>query len=148
MVADERHSVDRFQSCARILSTRSLVVLMPRPGRRSTLRVARHTPTHPSRPFMKTIMVRYKTSSTTHADANAALIRAVFDELRARAPGGLRYTSYRLADGVTFVHIATHDSDNPLTSLPAFKAFQAELKDRCVELPVVTELSVVDSYGH
>jgi quinol monooxygenase YgiN len=97
---------------------------------------------------MKTVMVRYKTSSPAQADANAALVRAVFDELRAGMPGGLRYASYRLADGVTFVHIATHEASNPLTALPAFKAFQAQLKDRCVELPVVTELSPVDSYGY
>jgi hypothetical protein len=95
----------------------------------------------------KTIMVRYSTSRE-HADANAASVRAVFDELRARAPAGLHYASYRLPDGVTFVHVATHavEGDNPLTSLPAFKAFQAQLKERCVEAPVVTELSVVDSY--
>jgi hypothetical protein len=97
---------------------------------------------------MKTIMVRYQTAAA-HADTNASLVRAVFDELRARAPGGLRYASYRLADGVTFVHIATVETpdENPLTALPAFKAFQSELKSRCVELPVVTELTVVGSYG-
>jgi len=97
---------------------------------------------------MKTIMVRYKTSEET-GDANAALVRAVFEELRTRAPGGIRYASYRLADGVTFVHIATvaAPEDNPLTALPSFKAFQSQLKDRCVELPVVTEVSVVGSYG-
>ena len=94
---------------------------------------------------MKTIMVRYKTSATA-AEANANLVRAVFDELRARAPGGLRYTSYRLDDGVTFVHIATHGSDNPLTSLPAFKSFQAKLTERCVELPAFSELAILDSY--
>jgi hypothetical protein len=97
---------------------------------------------------MKTIMVRYKTSET-HAETNANLVRAVFDELRACAPGGLRYGSYRLADGATFVHIATlaTPDQNPLTALPSFQAFQKELKARCVELPVVTELFAVDSYG-
>jgi hypothetical protein len=98
---------------------------------------------------MKTIMVRYKTSSEATGDTNATLVRAVFEELRTRAPGGIRYTSYRLADGVTFIHIASVETrgDNPLTALPAFKAFQGQLKDRCVEAPVVTDLSVVGSYG-
>jgi hypothetical protein len=98
---------------------------------------------------MKTIMVRYKTSSEATGDTNATLVRAVFEELRTRAPGGIRYTSYRLADGVTFIHIASVETrgDNPLTALPAFKAFQAQLKDRCVEAPVVTDLSVVGTYG-
>jgi hypothetical protein len=97
---------------------------------------------------MKTILVRYRTSDA-HAEANAALVRAVFDELRARAPTGLRYTSYRSVDGTTFVHIATlaTPSENPLALLPSFKAFQAALRDRCLEPPVVTELSALDSYS-
>jgi hypothetical protein len=102
----------------------------------------------PRRLVMKTIMVRYKTSEA-HADTNEGLVRAVFNELRSRAPEGLRYVSYRLADCVTFVHIATLETpdENPLAILPSFKAFQQQLKDRCVESPVVTELSAVDSYG-
>jgi len=97
---------------------------------------------------MKTLMVRYKTAEA-HAQANEELVRAVFEELRSRAPEGLRYASYRLEDGVTFLHIATLQTPdhNPLSALPAFKAFQAQLKDRCVEAPVVTELSAIDAYG-
>lgn len=38
---------------------------------------------------MKTTMIRYKTSEA-QAEANAALVRAVFDELRSVAPEGLR----------------------------------------------------------
>ena len=97
---------------------------------------------------MKTILVRYKTSEA-HAGANEALVRAVFDELRGRAPGGIRYASYKLEDGVTFIHIATLETpeENPLAALPTFKAFQRQIKDRCVEPPVVTEVSIVGSYG-
>src|SRR5262249_53981348 len=96
---------------------------------------------------MRTIMVRYKTSEAT-GDTNASLVRAVFEELRARAPRGIRYTTYRLGDGVTFIPIASvrTPDENPLPALPAFKAFQAQLKDRCVEPPAVTDLSVVGSY--
>lgn len=66
---------------------------------------------------MKTLMVRYKTAAA-HAEANEELVRAVFDELRSRAPEGLRYASYRLADGVTFVHLATLQvpDENPLVA--------------------------------
>jgi quinol monooxygenase YgiN len=96
---------------------------------------------------MKTIMVRYKTSSPETSDKNAALVRAVFEELRAKAPGGIRYASYRMADGVTFVHIATHEgATDALTTLPSFKEFQKDIKSRCAEPPVVTELSPVGSY--
>lgn len=98
---------------------------------------------------MKTVMVRYKTSSKKHAEENAELVRAVFAQLAERAPEGLRYASYRLEDGVTFVHLATVASPgaNPLTSLPAFKAFTKEIESRCVEPPVVAEMHAVGSYG-
>ena len=95
---------------------------------------------------MKTIMVRYKTKPE-HADANVSLVRAVFEELRQRAPQGLCYASYRMADGVSFVHIATHTEPSPLTSLPAFQAFQAQIRERIEEPPQVTELFAVGSFG-
>jgi quinol monooxygenase YgiN len=97
---------------------------------------------------MKTTMVRYKTEEM-RGDENQLLVRAVFNELRASAPTGLRYAVYRLADQVTFVHIATFEAadHHPLTDLAAFKAFQRQLGDRCVDQPVVTEVTIVDSYG-
>ena len=97
---------------------------------------------------MRTVMVRYKTSEA-HAAAKEALVHAVFDELREKTPTGIGYTTYRLADGVSFVHVATMVSadGDPLTRLPAFKASQKGIADRCVELPVVTEMSAVDSYA-
>lgn len=96
---------------------------------------------------MKTIMVRYKTSQA-QAAANEALVRAVFAELGAERPAGLRYASYRLADGA-FVHVATVErlDENPLTALPAFKAFQRDLRARCEEPPVITEMSPIGVYA-
>lgn len=95
---------------------------------------------------MKTIMVRYKTKPE-HAETNAALVRAVFEALREQAPAGICYASYRLADGVSFVHVATHAAPNPLSTLPAFQAFQAQIRERIEEPPVVTELFAIGSYG-
>ena len=95
---------------------------------------------------MKTIMVRY-TTKPEHADANVTSVRAVFEELRQRAPHGLCYASYRLSDGVSFVHLATHSEANPLTSLPAFLAFQAQIRERVVEPSQVTELFAIGSFG-
>ena len=96
---------------------------------------------------MKTIMVQYKTTEA-QATANKALVRAVFDELSNQRPWGVRYASYRLADGLTFLHVATIDTPdvNPLSALPSFKNFQKDLRARCVEPPVVTELSLIGSY--
>ena len=97
---------------------------------------------------MKTMMIKYKTSQA-RAEENAALIRGVFDEIRAREPRDLRYVAYREADGVTFVHLATITSPEKdwINALPAFKAFQAQLRERCVEPPVVSELDALESYG-
>ncbi len=95
---------------------------------------------------MKTIHVRYKVTAE-HAGANEAAIRAVFDELRASAPTGMRYASFRTDDG-TFVHVASFDgAANPLLALPAFTAFQRQLEGHFLERPVVTTLSTVDAYG-
>jgi hypothetical protein len=98
---------------------------------------------------METIMVRYKTTSAAHADTNAALVRAVFAELTAAAPASLHYACYRLEDGVSFMHVATMEdrNKNPLVTLPAFRAFQAKLSERCDGPPVITTLSVVGSYA-
>ena len=95
---------------------------------------------------MKTIMVRYKTKPE-HAEANLALVRAVFESLHKLAPAGVCYASYRLEDGVSFVHIATHAEPNPLSSLPAFLAFQEQIKQRIEGPPLVTELFAVGAYG-
>ena len=74
---------------------------------------------------MGTNVVRYRTRPE-RADENQSLIEAVFAELDADRPEGLRYASFRLADGVSFVHVATVDTaddSNPLTATPAFGRF-------------------------
>ena len=74
------------------------------------------------------------------------MIEGVFQELRARAPNGVRYLALRLADG-TFVHISvTEDGASPLTRLEAFQAFQRGIKERCLEPPQVSEATVVGSH--
>jgi len=97
---------------------------------------------------MKTIMVRYSTRAD-QAEENARLIREVFESLRQTAPVGITYASYRLDDGVSFVHIASIDDpeNNPLQGLSAFKAFTAGVKDRCDVAPVTSVLHEVGSYS-
>src|SRR5882672_4086022 len=95
----------------------------------------------------KNTIVRYEVKPEA-ADENARLVEAVFAALAEVDPGGLRYTTYRLADGVTFVHVATQEgADNPLATLPAFAEFQREIKDRCVAPPVPSDATIVGSYG-
>ena len=46
---------------------------------------------------------------------NEELVRDVYDELPRTRPGGLRYATFRLPDGVSFLHLAeTEDRTNPL----------------------------------
>ncbi len=97
---------------------------------------------------MKRMMVQYKVKPERAAD-NQQYIERVFAELRATAPEGVRYVSFRGSDGVTFVHLVsveTESGENPLDTLPAFKAFQAEIGERFAEQPTFTDLSEVGSY--
>jgi len=97
---------------------------------------------------METTIVRYKVRADK-ADENIAFIRQVFAELDASKPEGLRYVSFNLADGVSFVHIAvveSADGENPLPKTAAFKDFIADIKDRCTEPPVASSADIVGSY--
>src|ERR1700691_48673 len=83
-----------------------------------------------------TKVIRYRTKPE-QADENERLIRAVFAELAQEGPAGLHYATFRLDDGVSFVHVAVLDGEeNPLTSSPAFAAFQAGIAERCGEGPM------------
>ena len=81
---------------------------------------------------------------------NQALVETVFAELAANAPAGLRYATLRLADEVSFVHVAaveTEDGTNPLTQTPAFAEFLRGIADRCDEGPAASDATLVGSYG-
>ncbi len=98
---------------------------------------------------MQATVVRYRTASG-RGDENQRLVEQVFEELAARRPDGLRYTTLRLDDGVSFVHVAVVDTDdgsNPLTTTPAFEAFVQDIAARCDEPPVATAATVIGSYG-
>ena len=95
---------------------------------------------------MRHVMVRYKVKPDRVAE-NEELVRAVYEELAGTEPAGLRYATFRLDDGVSFVHIAVTSSEpSPLPRLSAFKRFQARIADRCDEPPVVTELREIGAF--
>jgi hypothetical protein len=96
---------------------------------------------------MKRVMVRY-TVKPEAAEHNAELVRAVYAELAQVDPEGLRYATFVLDDGITFVHLATHDEHNPLPGLASFRAFQEGIGDRCDSPPVVTQLTEVGSFRY
>jgi hypothetical protein len=94
----------------------------------------------------RTSVIRYRTRPDA-ADENERLVKAVYAALAEASPSDLEYATYRLADGVTFVHVARlPDTENPLGALPEFAEFQRELPDRCVEQPAPSGATVVGSY--
>jgi hypothetical protein len=93
---------------------------------------------------MRRTVIRYRTKPEM-ADRNAELVAAVFAELKAARPEGLRYMSLRLEDD-TFIHVVetvTDDGSSPLPKLAAFAAFQNGIRDRCVEPPLPQGATIV-----
>jgi hypothetical protein len=94
-------------------------------------------------------IVRYRVKPE-HVAENERLVWAVYEELDRDRPPGLRYLTIRESDGVSFIHVAfvdTTDGKNPLTTVAAFKAFQADVKNRCDIPPAPNDVEVVGSYG-
>jgi hypothetical protein len=98
---------------------------------------------------MKRLMIRYRLKPGRTAE-NERYIASVFEQLHRDRPQGLRYASFKLPDGVSFVHIVSHEAaegGDALRALPAFQAFTAGIKERCEDPPVATELEEVGSYA-
>ena len=96
---------------------------------------------------MGSSMVRYKVRPD-RAGENEALVKAVYEQLARERPEGLHYATFRLPDGVSFMHVV-FETDQPgsiLGATAAFKAFVADIESRCDEPPVTTALTVIGSY--
>jgi hypothetical protein len=96
---------------------------------------------------MRRVIVRYKVKPELVGE-NEQLIRTVFEELARVQPAGLRYASFKLADGVSFVHVASIETPegNPLTALASFKAFSRDIAARCDEAPVALDAEPIGNY--
>jgi hypothetical protein len=97
---------------------------------------------------MKQLIVRYKVKPA-QADHNAELVRAVYAELEQVRPGGFHYGTFRLDDGLTFIHLVSHDEDDgvdPLPKLEAFRRFRDGVRERCDEVPVANEVQEIGSF--
>ena len=94
---------------------------------------------------MKRTLIQYK-AKPDRADQNETLIKAVFEELHAKAPDGVRYLALRLADGA-FVHLVeTSEGGFSVPSLTAFRAFQTGIPERTIEPPRSNEVTIVGNY--
>jgi hypothetical protein len=92
------------------------------------------------------VMIRYKLKRE-EAEREPELLRAVFEEIESVRPDDLRYASFRLEDGVSFVcFVETGGGPGPLQRLDVFRRYRAALGARCEEPPAMTELHGVGSY--
>ena len=96
---------------------------------------------------MDRVIVRYKLKPGS-VEENEQLVREVYKQLSSEEPENFKYATYKLEDGLTFIHVAMHESGkNPLTGLTAFKNFQLGIKERCAELPEVNHVTEIGSYA-
>jgi hypothetical protein len=97
---------------------------------------------------MPTVIVRYRTKPE-RAEENQQLVEQVFAALDEIHATGFAYASFRLEDGVSFVHVVVEE-DGPgsvsLADVPAFREFQAGIADRCDEQPVAAGATVVGAH--
>ena len=64
-------------------------------------------------------------------DDNAALVRAVFEELAQKRPDGFRYAVFQLPETRQFIHLyADEGSTTGVQGLASFQAFVAGAEDR------------------
>jgi hypothetical protein len=94
---------------------------------------------------MRRVLVRYRVKPEL-VEENERLVREVYVELARTEPDGLRYATFKLDDGVTFVHLAVQGDDNPLPRTEAFQRFVENIRERCDEPPVTAVLEELGSY--
>jgi hypothetical protein len=97
---------------------------------------------------MEKVIVRYKLKPG-RVEENEQLVKEVYQQLHREKPEGLNYATFKLEDGLTFIHIAIYNGDGkaPLPGFEAFKNFATAIKERCDEPPVVHQVTEIGAYG-
>ena len=97
---------------------------------------------------MKAAKIQY-TVQPGFVEQNKQNIAKVMEELRAANHPGLRYSTYVLEDGKSFMHFVMYNdekSETVIPNLPSFKHFQTELRASNPEvMPKFENLSIVGS---
>ena len=95
---------------------------------------------------MRHTMVTY-TVKPGREEENAALVRAVFEELAQTRPAGLRYAAFYLPDPRQFMHLYTDEgSTTGVQALDSFKAFVAGAEDRHEQPAIFTQPELIGDY--
>ena len=94
---------------------------------------------------MDRMVMRYRVRPD-QVERHLGLLDAVYRELESVRPDGLRWATYRLEDGVSFIDVvAGEDLPGPLPRLESFRRFRADLDERCEER-TSSEVHEVGSY--
>ena len=95
---------------------------------------------------MKIVRVQY-TVKPEYVEHNARNIQAVMADLKANPIEGLRYSTYKLPDGNSFMHLNISNTEEALANfneLESFKKFRMELKaSGLVSPPKAEDLTLV-----
>lgn len=97
---------------------------------------------------MKKTIVIYKVKAG-RVEENEDLVKSVYRELKETETEKFSYATFLLSDGHTFVHVALQEKEgkSPLGDLPAFRAFQKNINERCEEEPKVSHVIEIGSYN-
>lgn len=99
---------------------------------------------------MKALRVHYTTTSA-FAPINQSNIAGIVKELKELNHPGIKYNTWLLPDGKTFMHFDQFENDEAhevLTSLASFKKFDAELWASGLESePVLEQVTLVAATG-
>jgi hypothetical protein len=93
-------------------------------------------------------MVTY-TVKPGREEQNAALVRAVFEELAQARPTGFRYAVFQIPGSRQFIHLYTNEGATSagLQQLPSFQAFAAGAADRHEQPATFNEPELIGDYG-
>lgn len=96
---------------------------------------------------MSVLMIRF-TARAEVAEEVEASVRKMFAAIEDAKLADIRYSSCRLADGVTYIAQleVAEGAENPLPGLPAFQEFSENLKNWGDGPPTVEMMTVVASY--
>ena len=90
---------------------------------------------------MKAVRVQYKVKKS-FVEQNQANIRQVMSDLKELNNPGIKYSSFLMEDGQTFLHFAMYPDEETskiVGQLPAFNKFRSELKASQPESPPQAE---------
>ncbi len=90
---------------------------------------------------MNAVRVQY-TVKEAYVETNKANIQRVMADLKALNNPNIKYSSFQLDDGKTFMHFvmrADDEAQKTLSELPSFQEFQRQLRESGPEVPPKAE---------